>query len=358
MIRYVTDGRWLLWAVVLPALVWGASGVAAETLDRTGTLWAPVIEWSLENPSWSGNPFDLEAKATFTHADSGETQTSLMFYDGDKTWKFRFTATRTGIWTFTTASDDADLDGRRGTVTVRPNPDPKARGFIVAHGNKYAWQTGQEGEVEAFVPNIYMNLVKFGVADLCGYTAVTPTFSDPEVFAAYLDEAEAHGCNGVFAMMGNQWFQAQTPSWRDHDSENPDPVTFRAMERAIMDAHRRGMFLHIWVWGDEQRRWTPVGVPGGINGEVDRRMQRHMAARFGPLSGWTMSYGADLFEWVRPEQTASWAEYLIGLSGRQLPLSARATRRFKSPEMLPIASYDSDRRIGNFYQEARQRLDH
>src|SRR5690625_3302530 len=49
------------------ALSTGWSSAQAAELDETGTLWGPVIEWSLNNSSWSGNPFDLEAYATFVH---------------------------------------------------------------------------------------------------------------------------------------------------------------------------------------------------------------------------------------------------------------------------------------------------
>jgi hypothetical protein len=90
-------------------------------LDRNGVLWAPFLEWSLPNPSWEGNPFDLEASATFTHQESGEWRTTPMFFDGGNAWKFRFTATRTGTWSVRTSSVDLDLDNRRGTITVQAN---------------------------------------------------------------------------------------------------------------------------------------------------------------------------------------------------------------------------------------------
>jgi hypothetical protein len=352
---YVPMGSVLLIAV---AILCAASDGSADELDRTGTLWAPYMEWSVENPAWSGNPFDVEARVTFTHPASGEERTTLMFYDGGKTWKFRFTATRTGEWSFRTSSDDGDLDGKRGTVAIGPNPDQNVKGFLVPHQNKYARQADEDGTLEAIAPNIYMNMVKFGVPERCGWTAVTPTFSDRETFAAYLDEAEAHGCNAVFARMGNQWFQAQAVSWRDHDSKNPDPATFRAMEESIVQAHQRGMFLHMWAWGDEQRGWTPVGV-GGINGEPDRRLQRYMAARLGPLPGWTMSYGSDLNEWANTEQVASWAEYIKRHSGWEPMLSARQVTRgreqFQSPEILTVAAYD-DTPADAFYELSIERL--
>ena len=235
--------------VILALAPWWTNATALATgtdeLDSTGTLWAPYIEWSLENPSWSGNPFDLEASATFLHKDSGQQRTTPMFYDGGHTWKFRFTATRSGDWSIRTSSADADLDGKRGTITVQANPDAGARGFIVAHANKYAWQVGTDGGLQAFVPNVYMNYRKFGNPERCGWTAVSPTFSDPGVLQAYLDEAEEHGCNGIQALICNQWFAAGAASSRDHNSRNPDPETFAALEQAIVAAHRRGMHLHL-----------------------------------------------------------------------------------------------------------------
>ncbi len=187
------------------------------------------------------------------------------------------------------------------------------------------------------------------------WTAVKPTFSESQTFAAYLDEAEEHGSNGVFAQMGNQWFKVQVPSWSEHESENPDLTTFRAIEQAITQAHRRGMFLHIWKWGDEQRHWTPIGVGDGINGEPDRRLQRYIAARLGPLPGWTMSYGFDLNEWVEPGQVEDWSEELIRHSGRELMLSARNREEFQTPESLPVAAYD-DRLEQDFFEQANMRL--
>jgi CubicO group peptidase (beta-lactamase class C family) len=351
--------RLIIITSVCCAVFLGSAAATADGLDRTGTLWAPYLEWSLENPSWQGNPFDVEATATFTHDGTGEERTTPMFYDGANTWKFRFTATRTGNWSFHTSSDDADLHGQRGAVAVRPHTDPTARrGFLVRHQNKYAWQVDEDGRLAACAPNVYMNLRTFGNPEACGWTAVSPTFSDPQRFAAYLDEVEAHGCNAAFALLANQWFQAGAASSGDHESINPDPATFRALEQAIVAAHRRGMHLEIWAWGDEQRRWTPIGA-GGINGAPDRRVQRYIAARLGPLPGWTMSYGFDLNEWVKPGEVTSWAEYLNQHSGWKHLLSARqvtrAREQFQSPDILAVAAHD-DTPTDAFYELALERL--
>jgi hypothetical protein len=77
---------------------------SARPLDRTGTLWHPHLEWRLENTAYRGNPYDLMASVTFTHQESGSKHLTWMYYDGAGAWRFRFTGTQTGVWTFTTRS--------------------------------------------------------------------------------------------------------------------------------------------------------------------------------------------------------------------------------------------------------------
>ena len=111
----------------------------------------------MENSTFAGNPFDLEATVTFQHDGSGETRTTPMFYDAANTWKFRFTGTRTGTWQFTTSSTDGDLSGLSGTVTVAAGPDPAPRGFLVAADSKFARQVGETG-LAGEAMHVYMNM--------------------------------------------------------------------------------------------------------------------------------------------------------------------------------------------------------
>ncbi|MEM7653174.1 MAG: DUF5060 domain-containing protein, partial [Pseudomonadota bacterium] len=66
-------------------------------------LFSPFVEWSVDYPSFSGNPFDVDATVTFTHSQTGETRETGMFYDGDGVWKFRFAGVDDGNWTFATS---------------------------------------------------------------------------------------------------------------------------------------------------------------------------------------------------------------------------------------------------------------
>ncbi|UCF15812.1 MAG: DUF5060 domain-containing protein, partial [Phycisphaerales bacterium] len=127
---------------------------------RTGVMWE-CMEWTAKGGEHSGNPFDVLATATFTHANTGRKLTTEMFYDVDDTLRFRFTGTRSGRWTFRTSSDVPDLDGHTGTVIVTENPDRNIKGFLTHVGNKYAIQVTDETDLRGYLFNVYMSRVKY-----------------------------------------------------------------------------------------------------------------------------------------------------------------------------------------------------
>jgi hypothetical protein len=330
-----------------------------EFPHQTGTLWAPYLEWSISNISYSGNPFDLIANAKFTHLESGEIRNTQMFYAGDGTWKFRFTGTRTGEWSFTTESSTVLLDGLSGSITIYPNPNPIIKGFITAEGSKFARQVGEDGELEGYLFNVYQDNLAYP-ADFwdwvnnrsLDYIRLYPAEQWAE---EYLNTAREHGSNTIFIALANQWFEVHKLRSNQLNSENPELLTFDMLERVITTVHEKGGHIHIWKWGDEERRWTPIGVPGGINGSADRRLQRYISARLGPLPGWTMSYGFDLHEWVTEREVESWANYMYQHLGWPHLLSARAEGRFRTPGNMDIHSVDA-RPSRNFFITAVDHL--
>jgi hypothetical protein len=301
--------------------------------DRAGVMWE-TIEWNIESMRHSGNPFDVWAKVIFDHTQSGQQRTTEMFYDGNGAWRFRFTGTREGKWTFKTSSDVPALDGRAGLVNITRNPDKNIRGFLTHVGNKYAIQVKDETDLRGYLFNAYMGRVR--------HPAYLDDFG-PDVgqaqkkALAYLAEARRNGCEIIFLHINNNWFKLGVREHNKHDSAEPDPATFTLLEAIIRTIHRAGGRVHIWAWGDESRKWTPKGVPGGINGAADRRLQRYIAARLGPLPGWTMGYGFDLHEWTNTKHLNAWAQYLHEHMGWQHLLCARG-HRLDGPSN--ISSYD------------------
>ena len=105
-------------------------------------LWHPA-EFSFESSERYDNPFqDVDLSATFTGPD-GTTLTIPGFYNGGNTWIVRFSPTKTGEWTYTSSSNDAQLNHKTGTLTCVVNTQANVHGRLMVdeahkHHFKYA----------------------------------------------------------------------------------------------------------------------------------------------------------------------------------------------------------------------------
>jgi len=264
--------------------------------DVYGTLWSPTLEWSFDNPTWDSNAFDLVADVTFTHDDSGATHGTEMFYAGDTSWNVRFTGTRTGMWRWASSCADEDLHGLSGTIWIEDNPG--VDGFVEARDHTWTFS----GSDRAFVPQLVMMPgPHYFHGDLDWVDQVIQT---------YLVE---HGFNGFHVPVLCRWCDLDHSACDEVVGPEPDGRTFEALEVLIRRTHAAGGVVHLWAWGDEQRGMTPA--IWGINGAEDRRIQRYIAARLGPLPGWTMGYGFDLDEWTTEADLSTWHSNMHGFFG-------------------------------------------
>ena len=302
-----------------------------ETVE--GTQWAPYLEWSLAKTAYRGDPYDVSAIVTFTHTASGRQRVTETFYDGNKTWKFRFTGTRLGEWTFETSSTDRDFNGRTGTVIIHANPDRNTHGFVTALDDN-RW--GRQATQQIFVPQLAM------------YKTPNRFYDRPDVVDADIQEfLIEHGFNGFHVpSIAGRWFDVDTSDNRVAASmTRPDPRTFEALEMLIAKVYAAGGMVHIWAWGDHQRHQTPRDLSDGINGRVDRRLQRYIAARLGPIPGWSMGYGFDLWEWVQGSELTGWHDYMHEHMGWAHLLGARASKNTleQLSEALDYSGYEQHR---------------
>jgi hypothetical protein len=297
---------------------------------REALQWKPT-EWAVEASAHGGDPFDIVARVTFEHAESGERRVTEMFYAGGVEWRFRFTGTRPGVCTYRSESDVDALDGLTGSIRVLPGA--AGTGFVTNIGAKWARQVGEDGRLEAFVPQYVMYDTPDAYHD-------NPAKIDRDIQTFMVE----HGFTGFHTYVFARWFDIDRERTDEmSDDPNPDPRTFDALELLIRKVHAAGGVTHIWAWGDESRRQTPIRW--GINGAVDRRLQRYIAARLGPLPGWTMGYGYDLWEWVDGEQLTHWHTFMQEHMGWPHMLGARATKntREQLSEELSYASYEQHR---------------
>jgi len=299
--EYGKNSRNLFGLMVLLVLFGALPSIAAELGTAEGTQWSPYLQWALDNPTWTGSAFDVRATVEFTHRDSGAKRRTEMFFLGGTSWAFRFTGTQLGAWSFVTSSADEDLDGHTGQVTIAPNPRADAHGFLKAIGNKWGW----EGTDEVFVPQLAM----WGY--IMGNDSPKTYHNKPQLVDRTIERfLGGHGFNGFhLAVIGGRWFDFEAKTDRvDRAMTEPDPRTFEALEQLIIRVHAAGGMTHIWPWGDHQRSQTPRSLNGGIGGAVEQRLIRYMAARLGPVPGWSMGYGFDLDEWVKADQLRAWRD--------------------------------------------------
>lgn len=284
-------------------------------------------EWETTDATWSGNAFDVVAEVTFTHTATSETRTTQMFYVGSNTWKWRFNGSRQGDWTYTTVANgtngttnDADLHGLTGSITVTSQPDANKEGFLVPDGNQYAIQTGDDA-TRGYVFTVWVNLADYpdGIGNKS--TNLTTLKTDAK---AFLDNAKANGTEVVQWFMAHGWLSETWTFDQAPAGDDPDPLSFDMLEAFIDTVWSSGGRVHIWYAGDPgngPNEWT-----GGINGTVDQRVQRYIAARLGPIAGWSMGYGYDLNEYTgtKPGIFETWANYLQDRMGWDHVLAARA----------------------------------
>ncbi len=289
-------------------LIAGCNNNAAMLSEKTIELNMPYAEWALINEKYDGNPFDVIAHAVFTHQDGDEVR-SLMYYDGDDTWKFRFTGTKAGIWEIGTEGPGA-LGGYKGSILVEDNL-VNLPGFMKGEGRGWIWP----GNKKEIVPQLLMiskpiSYLSEGKAD---------TLKIRETVQEFINETGFTGLH--ISGIAGMWFDIDRYETFDENKVplgplDPDPRTFLVLEEFLKQSYESESLIHIWLWGSDAYKvgWSdgysgPDGV-GGPMSDADQRLNRYIAARLGPLPGWSMGYGYDLHVWTDAVKLQSWYDFL------------------------------------------------
>ena len=94
-----------------------------------------MFELPMRSRSHYSNPFtDVKLKARFYH--EGKSTTVQGFYDGDDVYKIRFMPESEGEYTYRVQSNDPDLNGISGTISVTP-PSGENHGPVRVSGTEH-----------------------------------------------------------------------------------------------------------------------------------------------------------------------------------------------------------------------------
>jgi hypothetical protein len=259
---------------------------------------------SLADSSYSGNPFEVEVDATFTHTDSGDTLTMPGYYAGSDTWKVAFMATRTGPWTYLTSSDDPDLDGKTGTV----HQGPLGHGGVFKADATYPkkWRMGSDG----YVVPIALRM---------------PLFQEPatqEEFEAAADFMAAHNIHMMetrltegYGTWDGRYDYIFEGDWRDHEF---DLAVWDRMELRMDALAERGLGAHVMFYSDDE------GTPGwGGQTDTEALVIRYTVARLSAYPVLMWNTGIDVAEF-RSQADVDWfGERVRTLDAYDHPISSR-----------------------------------
>lgn len=204
------------------------------------------------------------------------------------------------------------------------------RGEVGRYGSKFIWV----GTGETFIPNYIMFdvLPRFinpdGPTSFQESVAQTGNYSDlrfitEENLNRFIDEFMLrHGFNGIHVPVFGQWFHIGDNFVTEKDTV-PDPETFEKLALLINRVYEAGGSTYIWLWGDHQRKWTSKSTRDGIMGKQEKLVLDMIAEKLGPLNGWYMGYGFDLWEWVNEQELKAWHEYMWAKPGWNKLIGAR-----------------------------------
>lgn len=120
-----------------------------------------------------------------------------------------------------------------------------------------------------------------------------------------------HGFNGGhISTIGCDWFDIDSSGGLGAAPPAPDVRTFAAIEAAVSAWAERGGWLHLWMWGKGENG-DFSRLPGSYKGAQSRRLNRYIAARLGPVPGWSMGLGWDIEFWVDSTKLKWWLDDLI-----------------------------------------------
>ena len=231
-------------------------------------------ETSLTSTGTYANPYlDLTANAILTAPD-GTTHTLPLFWDGDATWKFRFSPDQTGSWRWSVRSADAGLNGKQGSFAVRAST---LRGSIVPMAGAPHHFQYQNGERMWFLGDTAWSFV----------TDVPAKNHNEATVANYLTRRAAQGFNVIHTMLlsetgdGNAGGVPFTPL----ASERLNPAYWQTIDRRVAFANSRGIVLGLAIaWGRKVAN-SDTAEPyawGRFPSQAAReRYARYIAARYG-----------------------------------------------------------------------------
>lgn len=223
--------------------------LAGLAMAQSVPLWEPR-DFSFKSSTEHNNPFAVTFSAT-AKAPNGETLHLPGFYDGDGTWKIRFSPFLEGKWSLKTNSDDPALTGKQVELTCTKNANLNVHGPLQVdsqHPHWFVFRNGSRGYIMGYEADWLW--------------ALDMTAPDTPKLNAFLDKLKHYGFNYIVLNAyahDTSWRKGRTSeddygppplfAW-EGTNENPDHSRFnlaywRHYDRMMNALHERGIIAHL-----------------------------------------------------------------------------------------------------------------
>jgi hypothetical protein len=269
--------------MVLPAMVNGAA----------------IGKWrrykvQLQNSSYSGNPFELEIDAVFTHSATSTKITLPGYYDGNNTWEIGFMPTKTGDWTYVTSSSDSDLDNKTGTITCIESGNSGILKADPQNPRKWKYADGQYVVPTAFRFDVFQE-----AGSIARFTEIAD-FLQKDVQGHMLE------------------FTFRNEVYSNHSALQFDLSLWNRLEDRMEVLTARGLGIHFMFYSDDAQapNW-------GAQSLQEKLLFRYLMARLAGYPVLIINTGIDLAEY-RSGSWVNWVRQEIGgLDPYVHPISSR-----------------------------------
>lgn len=249
--------------------------IAAIVAISTGAaLSAPVprfavFEAELTAEGSYNNPYaQLTAEAELAAPD-GKRHTALLFWDGGRTWKLRFSPAQPGAWTYRVRSSDPGLNGKSGDFEVAPSD--RAGSIQPMQGHPLHFQR-QDGKPFWFL----------GDTAWAMFTDNEQEKHDRQAALRYIDARADQGFNVLHSMLLSEagWGNRGGLPFTDIAAEQLNPDYWKEVDVRLAHANARGIVCGLALaWGDKGRgeRFPWSKFP---DAQARERYARYIAARY------------------------------------------------------------------------------
>ena len=227
-----------------------------------------MFEQSFEHAGGFTNPYvELDAEVELIGPD-GFTRKLPMFWDGGRTWKFRFAPPQIGRWDWSIRSSDEGLNSKSGSLDVVESDVRGGLERMPKYPHHFQYQNGE--------PCWFLGDTAWAL-----FTDDKDESHDRAAVEQYINARAGQGFNVVHAMLLSEagWGNSGGPAFTNLPQERINPAYWQEVDYRLVYLNSKGITGGlVLAWADKGR--NPNNWKDFPSEESGMRYARYIAARY------------------------------------------------------------------------------